>query len=165
MPTASQARCSAAVAELTAQAYLPSTFSANFCSKSRHLPAVVNQPLARTSWTYLTSLPEQSTRQKGTFTGGRGQSAKRKVAGASVQRVREKLVILRLNSSQALTNSVTLSACNNPSLSNTNSMETSSNSERRAMFRNWMNSCRCTLPLPSAMLLDSDKPAPRNCSA
>jgi hypothetical protein len=101
---------------------------------------------------------------------GDGESVSAKGEGQSVQAhprqsLREKLVILRLSSSQSQSSSSTSVFSSKPSLSNTNNMDASSKSDRRVMFRNWINSCLCALPDPSAMLLEIDRPAARSCSA
>ena len=78
---------------------------------------------------------------------------------------REKFVMRRLRVSQSQSSWSISISLSNSSLSNTSSMDASSNNDRRAILRNWMNSCLCVLPDPSAMLLGSDKHAARNCSA
>ena len=97
------------------------------------------------------------------------RSGKRKGVRAKRPRwrhsLREKLVIFRLSSSQSNSSSSTSALSSKPSLSNTSNMDASSNNDRRVIFRNWMNSCLCTLPDPSAILLEIDRPAARSCSA
>ena len=72
---------------------------------------------------------------------GKGRRAKSKIQRVNHRNVREKFVILRLRVSQSARSSSIFEASTKAIFSKTRSIEASSKRDRRAMFKNWINSC------------------------